>query len=125
MKKRLLLLTLPTLLVACSTVPVPERTIVESPPPDEPQQMEFALASGSYHCNAGEVVKVMRDRKDGNHINVSWKGRSHDLQRNPSASGLPRYEHPASPLVWIDLPWKSYLLDQESGKPLASECRAG
>lgn len=125
MKKRLSLLALPVLLAACSTTPVPERTIVEAPPPDAPQQMEFALASGRYRCNAGEVVKVMRDRKDSNRISVSWQGRDHDLRRNPSASGLPRYEHPGSPLVWIDLPWKSYLLDQKSGKPLASECRAG
>lgn len=124
MKKRLLLLSLPAVLAACTTAPVPERTIVEAPPPNEPQQMEFALASGAYHCNAGEVVKVMRSHKDSNLIKVSWQGRSHELARNPSASGLPRYEHPGSPLVWIDLPWKSYLLDQKSGKPLASECRA-
>jgi len=125
MYKRFLLVMLPAVLAACSTAPTPEPSIVEAPSQGEPQQMEFALASGRYHCNAGEVVNVMRDRKDSHHISVNWQGHRHELQRNPSASGLPRYENPASPLVWIDLPWKSYLLDQKSGKPLASECRAG
>jgi len=122
--RRLLLMMLPALLTACQTARVPEQTVVEAPPPGQPQQMQFALASGAYHCNAGEVVRVTRHRDDGNRISVSWRGRSHNLERNPSASGLPRYEHPSSAFVWIDLPWKSYLLDQQSGKPLASECRA-
>jgi len=71
------------------------------------------------------VVDVIRDQKNSNRIQVGWQGRKHALERNPSHSGLPRYERNGSPLVWIDLPWKSYLLDQKSGKPLASECRAG
>lgn len=113
-------------LAACSTTaPIPEATVVEAPPPGEPQQMQFVLASGDYHCSAGEVVGVVRDQADANRIRVRWQGRMHDLVRNPSASGLPRYERAGSPMVWIDLPWKSYLLDSRSGKPLASECVAG
>ncbi len=122
MKQRLILASLPLLMAACSTVP--ETSVVSAPSSGEPQQMEFKLASGRYDCNAGEVVYVRRDQKDSNRVDVRWKGRKAALKRNPSASGLPRFESPRSALVWIDLPWKSYLLDQKSGKPLASECVA-
>lgn len=121
MKKAWMLAALPLLMAACSTTP-PEATVVEAPPPGEPQQMEFKLASGRYDCNAGEVVYVQRDKKDSNRVDVRWQGRKASLERNPSVSGLPRFESARSGLVWIDLPWKSYLLDQTSGRPLASEC---
>ncbi|QID16438.1 hypothetical protein G3580_01620 [Nitrogeniibacter mangrovi] len=126
MKRRLMLALAPLWVAACSTAPVPEATVVSAPeaPSGGPQQMEFKLASGRYDCDAGQTVVVQRHADDGNRIEVRWKGRSAALERNPSASGLPRYESGASPLVWIDLPWKSFLLDQQSGKPLASDCVA-
>jgi len=122
MKKGWMLALLPLMMAACSTTSVPEATVVEAPAPDEPQQMEFKLASGRYDCDAGEVVYVQRNARDHNRVDVRWQGRRAALERNPSVSGLPRFENPGSGLVWIDLPWKSYLLDQKSGRPLASEC---
>lgn len=86
-------------------------------------QMEFALSSGTYRCEDGVRVDVQRDAGAPDVVQVSWKGARHRLQRNLSYSGLPRYEDEASGLVWIDLPWKSVLLDGKSGKPLVSECR--
>jgi hypothetical protein len=124
MKKAWMLTLAPLWLAACSTTPVPEATVVQAPPPGEPQQLQFKLASGRYDCSAGEVVYVQRNRGDANQVDVRWHGRKASLARNPSVSGLPRFESDNSPLVWIDLPWKSYLLDQASGKPLASDCVA-
>lgn len=89
-------------------------------------QLEFALASGTYGCEHGVRLKVERDVRD--HVNyrvrVAWNGTSYRLERDPSYSGLPRFEDAASGLVWIDLPWKSLLLDGKTNKPLANECRS-
>ena len=85
------LAALPMLLAACSTTP-PETTYVEAAPTGELQQMEFALSSGRYHCNAGNVVDVVRDARDVNRLAVRWHGRNVALARNASASGLPRFE---------------------------------
>lgn len=112
-------------LAACSSTPTV--SVVEAPPADPvtgaPVQMDFVLSSGRYHCDAGQIVDVFRDAEDRNRINVGWHGELVSLARNPSASGLPRYESPSSALVWIDLPWKSVLLDDRRGKPLASDCK--
>jgi hypothetical protein len=90
---------------------------------DNPQ-LAFKLVSGTYRCEEGARVDVRRDAGDPNLLQVGWKGETYPMLRNPSYSGLPRYEDAASGLVWIDLPWKSVLLDGRSGKPLVSECRS-
>ena len=94
-------------------------------PGDASPQLDFKLASGTYRCESGAQVEVRRNARDPNLIRLGWQGASYPMLRNASYSGLPRYEDAASGLVWIDLPWKSVLLDGKSGKPLVSECRGG
>jgi hypothetical protein len=89
-------------------------------------QFEFALPSGDYRCERGERLHLQREVADAvNHrVQLDWNGSQYQLVRDPSYSGLPRFEDSASGLVWIDLPWKGLLLDGRTQKPLANECRA-
>jgi len=106
------------LLAACGTLPKP------APPPHN-GQLEFHLSSGSYHCEHSVRVMVEREIRDRvtHRISIGWNGNSYRLERDPSYSGLPRFEDSSSGLVWIDLPWKGLLLDGRSNRPLANECR--
>jgi hypothetical protein len=92
-------------------------------PGEASPQLAFRLPSGTYQCEYGVRVDVHRNAKDPNLIQLDWKGATYPMLRNASSSGLPRYEDAGSGLVWIDLPWKSVLLDGRSGKPVVSECR--
>lgn len=103
-------------LVACSS-PAPASAAKGS------GQLHLKLSSGLYRCDEGIEIPIERNSGSPRQIVVDWKGERYTLDRNNSASGLPRYEHRASGLVWIDLPWKGMLLDSGSGRPLASECR--
>jgi len=85
-------------------------------------QLDLKLVSGRYHCELGIEVGIERDARNPSLLQIDWKGRRFAMDRNASYSGLPRYEHRASGLVWIDLPWKGILLDSRTGRPLASEC---
>ena len=107
-------------LSACGTAPT------ASLPPAR-GQLELALASGSYRCDGSVVIQVEREFRDrvNHHVNVRWNGNSYRLERDPSYSGLPRFQDAANGLVWIDLPWKSLLLDSNSNTPLINECRPG
>ena len=87
------------------------------------QQLSFALASGTYHCEHEQNVEVQRDAVDPNLIRINWDGRQYGLTRHDSYSGLPRFEDRGNGLLWIDLPWKSVLLDTSNGQPLANECK--
>ena len=87
------------------------------------RQLRFALASGTYRCEHEQKVEVERDAADPNLIRISWDGRQYGLTRRNSYSGLPRFEDLGNSLLWIDLPWKSVLLDSSSGQPLANECK--
>lgn len=112
------------LLSACSLSP----PVVESDTGISSQtgQFEFALPSGDYRCEQGVRLALRREMQDRvNHrVQLDWNGRHYQLDRDPSYSGLPRFEDTASGLVWIDLPWKGLLLDGRTQAPLANECRA-
>ncbi len=89
-------------------------------------QLDFILSSGKYSCEHGLRVEVQRDSLDNVNfrVQIAWNGANYELARDLSYSGLPRFEDSTSGLVWIDLPWKSVLLDGKTQKPLANECRA-
>lgn len=119
-------------LAACSTTPpTPSATtgtepgVLDTPASIDNQQLEFRLASGTYRCDMGRRVDVQRSTGDAGLIQIGWSGKRYQLARNPSHSGLPRFEDDRSGLVWIDLPWKSILLDRDTNKPLASDCKLG
>ncbi len=118
-------LTLAFLVTACTVQPPrvvePDRGIST-----QAGQFEFALPSGDYRCEQGIRLALQREMRDKvNHrLQLDWNGRHYQLERDPSYSGLPRFEDAASGLVWIDLPWKGLLLDGRTQAPLANECRA-
>ena len=105
---------------------VPQKTEVAPGVTQQTGQFEFALPSGEYRCERGERLQLQREVANAvnNRIQLSWNGGQYQLERDPSYSGLPRFEDVASGLVWIDLPWKGLLLDGRTQKPLANECRA-
>lgn len=106
------------ILAACESPP-------KVPPSAQNRQLELKLANGTYNCEHKVRIQVEREVRDRvNHrITIFWNGSRYRLERDPSYSGLPRFEDGASGLVWIDLPWKSLLLDGKTNKPLVNECR--
>ena len=114
------------LLSACAT-PAPPIVGAGDGISSQTGQFEFTLSSGNYRCEQGVRLGMQREMRDRvNHrIQLAWNGNTYQLERDPSYSGLPRFEDHVSGLVWIDLPWKGLLLDGRTQTPLANECRAG
>lgn len=104
--------------------PVTPSAQPEAPKGKQQQQLHFQLASGLYSCEAGEKVEIRRAERTADPIELKWHSNRYTLQRYDSTSGLPRYEDRQNGLLWIDLPWKSVLMDVKSGRPLANECKA-
>lgn len=122
------LIAFSALLAACATTaPQPSTasgTAAAAGRDNARQQLSLKLASGVYRCDENQRVEVQRDPRHTDQITLNWQGRRHTLQRYDSESGLPRYEDRQNGLVWIDLPWKSVLMDSDNGRPLANECKA-
>lgn len=111
-----------SVLIALAACPV----LAFAAPPAQPQnhiQLSFELGSGNYLCAFGQRIDVRRDAQSANLLDIGWKGQRYRLERDLSFSGLPRYEDARSGLVWIDLPWKAVLLDGNTQKPLANDCK--
>ncbi len=115
-------------LSACARLQPPEvpTAAVTVPVTQQRGQFEFGLPSGEYRCERGERLHLQREVANAvNHrIQLAWNGAEYQLERDPSYSGLPRFEDSTNGLVWIDLPWKGLLLDGRTHKPLVNECRA-
>ena len=89
-------------------------------------QLDLVLPSGNYTCDLGKNLKVERiyREKVNYRIDLGWNSKSYQLERDNSYSGLPRFKDRTGHLVWVDLPWKSLLLDGKTSKPLANDCRS-
>lgn len=107
------------LVVSACTSPAPPATGGAA---NQGGSLNFKLVSGRFHCEQGIEVGIVRDSRNPSQLQIDWKGQTYAMNRNASYSGLPRFEHRSSGLVWIDLPWKGILLDSRTGRPLASEC---
>ena len=118
---RLITLTaISALLTACAT----PQTTAPARQEGARQQLKLKLASGAYRCEENQRIDVERDSRDARSITLNWQGHRHTLLRYDSNSGLPRYEDRENGLLWIDLPWKSVLMDVRNGRPLANGCKA-
>ena len=124
---RVALLTLLAALNACGTTEKRPANVVthqDGTKGVQQKQLRFQLASGVYRCEQGQTIEVFRDTRNANLIELNWQSNRYSLQRYDSASGLPRFEDRQNGLLWIDLPWKSVLIDVNSGQPLVNECKA-
>lgn len=132
--KTLLALPAATLIAACASAPAPPAAapVVEAGTPAGAAarrpaagrtQLGYALPGGRHDCELGQHVSLLRSAGDPDRVDLEWQGTRYAMTRHRSSSGLPRYEHAASRLVWIELPWKGMLLDGRSGRPLANECK--
>ena len=115
-----LLAPAPSAPVAVAAIETPEGIRIEH------GQFQFALPSGLYHCDEGHQLHIQRelDEQARQRIALQWRGSNYLLLRNPSSSGLPRFEDHQHGLVWIDLPWKGVLLNGRNHAPIASDCQA-
>ena len=118
------LIVFSSLLAACTTTSPPSSTATAAGQGGARQQLKLNLASGVYRCEENQRVEIQRDPRRADVITLNWQGQRRTLQRYDSESGLPRYEDRENGLLWIDLPWKSVLMDLHNGRPLANECKA-
>ena len=123
---------LPIVLAGCALFEQRPPSVVAVPQPgitSEGGQLQIPLGSGVYFCELGRSVLVRRNEKNTRMIELDWQGvlfrsgKRRTLLRYDSSSGLPRYEDRQNGLLWIDLPWKSVLMNARTGQPLANECK--
>jgi hypothetical protein len=75
-------------------------------------------------CEYGLRMSIAGDHRKDNVIEMIWQGYVYRMQRVVTSTGVNRFEHPQSGLIWISIPSKAMLLDGQEGTPVVSECTA-
>lgn len=88
-----------------------------------------SLLSGSVNaaqtelmCEYGLRMSIAGDHRRDNVIEMIWQGYVYRMKRVATTTGVNRFEHPQSGLIWISIPSKAMLLDGQEGSPVVSEC---
>ena len=90
-----------------------------------------SLLSGSVNaaqtdliCEYGLRMSIAGDHRKDSVIELIWQGYVYKMKRVATSTGVNRFEHPQSGLIWISIPSKAMLLDGQEGSPVVSECIA-
>ncbi len=88
-----------------------------------------SLLSGSVNaaqtdliCEYGLRMSIAGDHRKDSVIELIWQGYVYKMKRVATSTGVNRFEHPQSGLIWISIPSKAMLLDGQEGSPVVSEC---
>ena len=73
-------------------------------------------------CEYGLRMSIAGDHRRDNVIEMIWQGYVYRMKRVATTTGVNRFEHPQSGLIWISIPSKAMLLDGQEGSPVVSEC---
>lgn len=73
-------------------------------------------------CEYGLRMSIAGDHRRDNVIEMIWQGYVYKMKRVATSTGVNRFEHPQSGLIWISIPSKAMLLDGQEGSPVVSEC---
>ena len=73
-------------------------------------------------CEYGLRMSIAGDHRRDNVIEMIWQGYVYKMKRVATSTGVNRFEHPQSGLIWISIPSKAMLLDGQEGAPVVSEC---
>ena len=73
-------------------------------------------------CEYGQPMSIAGDHKKDNVIEMIWQGYIYRMERVPTSTGVHRFEHAQSGLVWISIPSKAMLLDRMQGTPVVNDC---
>lgn len=73
-------------------------------------------------CEYGQPMSIAGDHKKDNVIEMIWQGYIYRMERVPTSTGVHRFEHAQSGLIWISIPSKAMLLDRMQSAPVVSDC---
>jgi hypothetical protein len=73
-------------------------------------------------CEYGLRMSIAGDHRRDNVIEMIWQGYVYRMKRVATTTGVNRFEHPQSGLIWISIPSKAMLLDGQEGTPVVSDC---
>ena len=73
-------------------------------------------------CEYGLRMSIAGDHRKDSVIELIWQGYVYRMKRVATSTGVNRFEHPQSGLIWISIPTKAMLLDGQEGTPVVSEC---
>jgi hypothetical protein len=73
-------------------------------------------------CEYGLRMSIAGDHRKDSVIELIWQGYVYRMKRVATSTGVNRFEHPQSGLIWISIPSKAMLLDSQEGSPVVSEC---
>lgn len=85
------------------------------------------LKQGVFVCNIAknydQTQLIVKQHPTKSHkIIINWEGRDRILHNEPTLTGALRYEGAVSKLVYIQTPKHSVLLDNNTMKPVLTDC---
>ena len=112
-----------------SVKPINNTKVSQIPPVDEATALTSAALAiagqidvGSVPCEMGAVVTLKSNAQSPGYFDVHFNHNNYRMSPVDTSTGALRLEDPKAGVVWLQLPHKSMLMDQNIGRRLADSC---